>query len=183
MPSSLIETDQNTEGLSNADWAPAAMGTTLAELDNLSAREREESYAVHRVASERVVMVKGIDARVMRSAWLMQTLKSLAKLLNLPPNWDSYGALPIDSGCAEFALSILIQIMGDPTPPPSIVPTVSGGVQLEWHMKGIDLEIEVSSPTQGQYYVFDHCTGSEQEGSVPEGLNNLKAEVLAKLSE
>jgi hypothetical protein len=50
-------------------------------------------------------------------------------------------------------------------------------------MKGIDLEIEVSSPTQGQYYVFDHCTGSEQEGSVPEGLNNLKAEVLAKLSE
>jgi hypothetical protein len=182
MPSSLIETDQNTEGLSNADWAPAAMGTTLTELGDLSARERDESYAVHRVAFERVVMVKGIDARVRRSAWLKQTLESLPKLLNLPPNWDGYGALPIDSRCAEFALSILIQIMGDTTPPPSVVPTVSGGVQLEWHMKGIDLEVEVSSPTQGSYYVFDHRTGCEQEGSVAEGLKVLKHEVLSKLA-
>lgn len=182
MASSLLEIDENTEALSNVDLTPSGAGTVLAEIDDLSARERVEQHAVGAAGRERVVKVTGLDPSAIRSVWLMQALKSVANLLSLQPNWDSYGALPIDPKCAGLALSILTQLMEDQTPPPTIVPTVSGGVQLEWHMKGIDLEVEVSSPTQGSYYVFDHHTGCEQEGSVTEGLKTLKDEVLSKLA-
>jgi hypothetical protein len=182
MENNLLEIDENTEALSNADWTPSVAGTVLAELDNLSARERNEQRVVRRIGRERVARVTGLGPSVIRSVWLMRALKSIAGLLSLQPNWDSYGASPIDPKRAGFALSILTQLMGDQTPPPTIVPTVSGGIQLEWHMKGIDLEVEVSSEAEGTFYVFDHNTGYEQEGSIPEGIKNLREEVLAKLS-
>ena len=37
------------------------------------------------------------------------------------------------------------------TPQPAVVPTVKGGVQLEWHACGIDLEIEIGQP--GRFHV------------------------------
>ena len=60
----------------------------------------------------------------------------LERLAALPPGWDSYGAkeitpLAID-GCRAFANSM------------SIVPTSEGGIQLEWHALGVDLEIEIA---------------------------------------
>lgn len=182
MTNSLLEIDENTEALSNADWTPSTTGTVLTELDNLSARERDEQHVARDVGRERVARVTGLGPSVIRSGWLMQTVKSLVNLLSLQPNWDSYGALPIDPKKAGFALSVLTQLMGNQTPPPTVVPTVSGSIQLEWHMKGIDLEIEVSSPTQGTFYVLDHQTGRDQEGSVPEGIKSLKEEVLVRLS-
>lgn len=182
MAISLIEIDQNAEGLSSADWTPSVAGTTLAELDILSAREREDDYTVRRIAPGRVVTVRGVEPRVIRSGWLIHVLKSFGYLLNLPPNWDSYGALPISRRCVEYAIRILIQVMGNRTPAPSVVPTVSGGVQAEWHINGIDLEIEVSSPTNGQFYFFDHRTENEREGSIPEGLIELKEKLLPKLT-
>jgi hypothetical protein len=33
-----------------------------------------------------------------------------------------------------------------------VVPTVGGGVQLEWHTGGIDLEIEIQAP--GHFHVW-----------------------------
>ena len=52
------------------------------------------------------------------------------RLLDLPENWNSYGALPISGAAIKAAESM------------SIVPTCNGGVQLEWHINGHDIEIE-----------------------------------------
>ena len=64
---------------------------------------------------------------------------TFAKLNNLQPNWDSYGglhptqeAISVAKGLANALLSL-----------PHVVPVATGGVQLEWHVAGFDIEIEV----------------------------------------
>jgi len=80
-------------------------------------------------------------------AWLRPATYKLARLLALPQNWDSYGARPVDRQYVEFALEKLLPaIMEDGTFFPEVVPTKRGGIQFEWHMCGIDLEVEILSP-------------------------------------
>lgn len=77
---------------------------------------------------------------------LDQILSVLNRLIALPPNWDSYGALQIDISRTRVAFNVLMEVMREDTPAPSIVPTSDGHIQFEWHMRGIDLEVEVISP-------------------------------------
>lgn len=71
---------------------------------------------------------------------IQTTIDTIEKLLSLEYGWDSYGALPIDVKCAYTAMQLATRISGDDWPLPSVVPTVHGGVQLEWHL-GIDIEV------------------------------------------
>lgn len=58
----------------------------------------------------------------------------LDELGNLPPNWDSYGAPEIDKKCIDRARRFFDFM--------SIVPCSDGGVQVEVHGGGVDMEIE-----------------------------------------
>ena len=78
-------------------------------------------------------------------AWYAPTLASAAALLQLPDNWDRHGAQRVKPVIVQAAMTLLNGIMQDDTPPPSVVPTVRGGIQFEWHMRGIDLEVEFFS--------------------------------------
>lgn len=80
--------------------------------------------------------------------WLMPLVTRICELGFLPENWDSYGARPISPQNAASALEILMDVLTRDTPTPSIVPTCRGGLQAEWHVAGIDLEIEFHSPHQ-----------------------------------
>jgi hypothetical protein len=60
-----------------------------------------------------------------------------AKMATLQPNWDSYGAAPIDTRAIEAARSFEATFWR--------VPTCNGGVQLEWHALDIDLEVAIAS--------------------------------------
>jgi hypothetical protein len=80
--------------------------------------------------------------------WLSPTIDKMSELLMLSENWDSYGARPIDPKCALAALRLLGRVMRNHSPPPSVLPTNRGSVQLEWHKSGVDLEVNVVSSTQ-----------------------------------
>ncbi|RPI87568.1 MAG: hypothetical protein EHM42_05090, partial [Planctomycetaceae bacterium] len=75
--------------------------------------------------------------------WMEPVLAALDNLGRLPENWDSYGAVPIRQASLWAAVELLADVMHDETPLPTAVPTSHGAVQLEWHTRGIDLEIEV----------------------------------------
>jgi len=42
------------------------------------------------------------------------------------------------------------------TPLPQVVPSSDGGVQLEWHEKGIDLELHIRAPYDCELWYRDH---------------------------
>lgn len=93
--------------------------------------------------------------------WLKPVVNGLVQLSNLPSDWDSYGAQRIDAWHISSAYQILATVMHDDTPAPSIVPTSDGHIQFEWHRQGIDLEVEVISPTRVAVLYEDQRSGNE----------------------
>lgn len=75
-----------------------------------------------------------------------QLIDRLQELLRLPRDWDSYGAEPVAADAALTAAVIANACVQGGAPLPHIVPTVVGGVQLEWIKSKRILEVEVTSP-------------------------------------
>lgn len=92
-------------------------------------------------------------------AWLSPAIAKLNALLTLPQNWNSYGSLPIEPATIRRAFQFMVQALPSQAPAPAIVPTPSGGIQLEWHQDGIDLEIELL-PSRIE------CSAGDQNGVV-----------------
>ena len=91
------------------------------------------------------VVEAGRPSKASTPEWLSPTVEKLSALLALPSNWDSYGARSVDPQIALAALKLLGHVMRIDSPPPSVVPTSVGGIQFEWHMRGVDLEVAVVS--------------------------------------
>ena len=96
-------------------------------------------------------------------AWVEPTVQSLGKLLQLGPDWDTYGGSAIDPGCVEAALDMVFGVLPDDTPMPSVVPTSRGGLQFEWHILGVDFEVEFLSATRVCGLFEDAIAGTSWE--------------------
>jgi hypothetical protein len=88
--------------------------------------------------------------------WEVEVVRALVRLASLPSGWDSYNAPPLRRDAGHFALEVLQGIMRPRTPLPQVVPSAAGGVQLEWHEKGIDLELHITAPYQWEIWFQDH---------------------------
>jgi len=80
--------------------------------------------------------------------WLAGILDRVRRLSSLPPGWDGHTGRPVSHSAITAALRFLVQLAPHVRVPPSMVPTVSGGVAVEWHRGTVDIEIEfpVSGP-------------------------------------
>lgn len=102
--------------------------------------------------------------------WFIPILAEVCTLGELPPNWNSYGAKPIDPYTAAAAATLLLDVLSEYDPIPAIVPTARGGVMFEWHECGMDLEIDVRSPT------FVHV--AMEDGGVFEETENASIQLV-----
>jgi hypothetical protein len=99
-----------------------------------------------------------------RSTRLERLLNGLRSFLEVPVIWPD--ALPTEQEQVELAASVLSHFMSDETPAPFLVPTSSGGIQMEWHLKGIDVEIETLSGHSLAVYFYDSINGVEWQKEV-----------------
>jgi hypothetical protein len=99
------------------------------------------------------------------SPTFQKSVEAVADLLNLPPGWNSYSAKPIARENARRAIRLLDEFLKSDTPPPSIVPTVRGGIQLEWHTRGVNVEIYIEFPNDVTFFAED--TGSNKSSDAP----------------
>jgi hypothetical protein len=118
----------------------------------------QPTIATQRVRKTLPVRVSGLDRL---PPWFDVAMRSIAPLLALPPNWDSYGGQPIDPKAAMGALQLLMAAMKEDKPMPQFVPVSNGGVMLEWHTMNGDLEIEVM-PSGYIRAVFDDAAEWEE---------------------
>jgi len=105
---------------------------------------------------------------------LVQTIAALNGLADLPARWNSYNAAPIDPETIAAACYLVQSAMLVSTPPPAVVPTVRGGVQLEWHRNGVDLEIRIDSPNQAILFVEDSDGEHEEQFEPALGLRSIQ---------
>lgn len=114
--------------------------------------------------------------------WARTLEDRLLKLLYLRSDWDSYGAQPIQAKAADQAFTLLREVMNDRSPTPAVVPTATGGVQLEWHVQEIDLEIEINPAGNVTAFSRDGRSGDEWEDTLPNALRRLQ-ESISRLCE
>ncbi|MEX0866919.1 MAG: hypothetical protein WD030_06135 [Pirellulales bacterium] len=100
----------------------------------------------------------------------------------MKPNWDSYEAIPVRIENVKTAIELLFNFSAASTPRPSVVPTNLGGVQIEWHQKAIDLEIEIHSPVAIDVCFEDLEKGVEREYELRSDLHILE-DLVSKLSQ
>lgn len=100
------------------------------------------------------------------ATWLEAVGERFAVLLELEPDWDGYGGRPIDFDLAVFAIGLLFRTLEPDGPVPQVVPLSYGGLQLEWHQGGIDLEIEIIAPNQISVGFEDQIEEREWEGEL-----------------
>lgn len=93
--------------------------------------------------------------------WIDATVASLETLARLGPDWDSYGARPVELFTLQQVYGLLQSIMDDDTPAPALVPMSDGSIQMEWHTLGLDLEIRLLSGADLEVY-FEDLDGTEE---------------------
>jgi hypothetical protein len=101
-------------------------------------------------------------------AWFDPLMQGFADLLTLPLNWDSYGAGPIDPRLVQEAMDFMNKLLGPSSPAPRVVPLSSGGLQLEWHRNGVDLEVLFDQGEEPFFYSRNRATGEETEQTLSE---------------
>ena len=165
MTTTLIAPRVDPERITDSDVREREEGSMMiGQVSTLSARHERPLEESDDWSLEAALLV--VVARDDPPAWLVPTVEILCELLSLQENWDSYGAPPVASRNVQTALEVLSDIMRDDTPMPQVIPTSRGGVQLEWHTRGIDLEIETISPFKLDVLCEDLRTGEKLEEEV-----------------
>lgn len=106
----------------------------------------------------------------------LSRIKSFGKL---GYNWDFYGAESISPISAYFAVSFLDFFVRQNILIPAVVPTTKGGIQLEWHTRGIDCEIEILTDGNIEFYSYELSAGNEVEKHYP--VNSIETNDLINL--
>lgn len=107
------------------------------------------------------------DAPGAQPRWLADTRQKFDRLLDLPPNWDGSGARAVDAEVLDHALRMLLDVVPSTAPAPYVVPSPSGGVQVEWHEPAGDIEIEFKVDGTASFYM--ETDDREIEESAPVG--------------
>ncbi len=106
--------------------------------------------------------------------WCRPIVRNLAEILALPEGWNSYGAKPVNLYAAVDAIGVLSTIMPLDGPLPQVVPTSPGGVQLEWHKGGVDLEIVIKPSNPIHVSFEDQRNKASWEGDLGADRSQLK---------
>jgi hypothetical protein len=165
------------ELLSDAAWWKG--GVYSPAFDRPSLLGREPSRRSVEVPERGVKLILEWEGE--EPAWAAPILNALGETLALPANWDSYAACRVDVNTVEKAFQALCSAMRGDALPPTVVPTVHGGVQFEWHTRGVDLEIEFSPMGRRYVWCMDHQGETEWEGEFNFNLARLR-EVMSRLS-
>lgn len=134
--------------------------------------------ARERVRAELKFDAPRAEAGIHVPTWVATITPRLQNLMMLRSNWNSYGARTIQFSSLEAAIELLSRIMRPNTPPPIIMPTSDGSLQLEWHEKGLDLEVRIYSRSRFYVSVEDlRNRGRDWEGTITSNLARVKSAI------
>jgi hypothetical protein len=121
------------------------------------------------LASRKVVIRKSgqaiaeVHARGVMPRAFAKSVGAILDLVTLSAGWNSYSAEPVAQHTAIRAIRLLAELLGPDTPQGAVVPTVRGGIQLEWHTKGANIEVYVESSDEVSFFAEDIGGGETVE--------------------
>ncbi len=176
--------DLETAELTSRERRILATGASAAYLDHFSGSDRslvstyqEPALAVRRpkyYSRGKEYLLEWQDYGQPLPAWFDPLMQGFVDLLTLPPDWDSYGAGRIDPDLVHEAMSFMNNLLGPSSPAPCVAPLSSGGLQLEWHRNGIDLEVVFDRGEERFFYFRNRVSGEEAEQALRENSRLLR---------
>lgn len=123
-----------------------------------------------------------VPSHVTRSTWFRPVLDRLREVVALPDGWDTYRSERVAIEAAEDMIGFLTRDLGAAdVAPPWIVPLADGGLQIEWHRGGLDVEVTFPREDPPEMYVRDLESGEEWEGSLAEVAPQLRLAFASRL--
>ncbi|MBM4332254.1 MAG: hypothetical protein FJ117_13715 [Deltaproteobacteria bacterium] len=113
--------------------------------------------------------------------YLNRVWAKIKRIMQLPSNWDSYGAIQVPLRTIARALEVLIEAyevqdqMGYEPLIPFIAPCADGSIQLEWENNNKELEARVAPPAEEKIVLL---RGSKKEQDYQEDIIDSPAEIV-----
>ena len=114
-------------------------------------------------------------------SWLRTVLDQLERLTSLESDWDGYGAPVIQPSLIIHTLNFLEATALKSAPAPAIVATNRGSIQLEWHRRGHEIDVEIAP--DGSFEACSEAPDEEPrdwEGDVRAGIDPALARAIAQ---
>jgi hypothetical protein len=172
MPS-VLESADSPIGLVDRDSIRSTTAATLSDRGTLSGRDYWDVYEP--VGTEKPEILIEASEPPSLPSWVGGTIEAIVSKLLLGPDWDSYGASEISPEAVEQAIKLLLGTACEDTTAPWVVPTSSGGIQLEWHTDKDDLEVEVIGLGRGLIYWRSRRDNQEWEGDLVTNSDRLRS--------
>lgn len=131
----------------------------------LTSRPFATASSVARVPSFDILLTPDGTIAATSPAWIVAFAQRIQELLTLPDGWDGEHSKALSVTCVMEALEFLFAALSHDTLAPHVVPTSEGGLQLEWHTRGIDLEVTFL-PNSRASFLFSSEQAPDFEGSL-----------------
>jgi hypothetical protein len=105
--------------------------------------------------------------------WAPEVEARLQQLATLDDDWNSHGAVRPQPESMLLAVRIIAALVGSEAgrPLPQIVPTRHGGLQLEWHLPGG--EVEITTDPGDAVWAYVTTNGANADGPLTEQEANV----------
>lgn len=114
--------------------------------------------------------------------WLASVHRELHDLTKIPRDWDTYDGVAVTDSAFEGAASFIATVSNPTTHQPSVVPTSEGGVQVEWHTGGYDVEAYFPPFGPATFFARNELTGWEFEGAIDSARKATIAAIVTAMS-
>jgi hypothetical protein len=101
------------------------------------------------------------------AGFISRVQAEIESLRTLAPNWDGYGARPIDAAVIDAAKAFIGKLPDDLAFRPHVAPLSKGTLQMEWDNDPKSLELEFESPRSIRYLQWHPEAGLEEVGRFP----------------
>ena len=112
-------------------------------------------------------------------AWMQPVVDRVLALAQVDPGWGGQNTRELQRDALKAGLGVLGMIMSYNSKSPQVVLTNEGGLQLEWHAAGVDLEIEVRTDGSAEVIIEDPASNVDMDGTLGEHFD-LVRELLAR---
>lgn len=108
----------------------------------------------------------GLDDQPKEPNWLLPVISRLEEIVNLSPGWaGDDSSIPTPESVVIY-LNGLLSFMPYHAHPPFVLPLYNGGIQLEWHCGGWDIDVEFEPGRIAEYWGENHTTGQLIDGII-----------------
>jgi hypothetical protein len=143
----------------------------LSDVEDLSEERSSKAAAIYKyVKWLRTVSMPSIDVQSQDITelkrpvrWLSFALANVARIAELPHNWDGHGSPALGAKEREHVTKLLSSIDNADVPAPNIVPISGGGIQIEWQHNGRELELEIEGGSEDLIFLKVYQDGTTEE--------------------